>query len=147
MKKKRNLSFKLSNQCQTRHKKKQGENDTGKLNVTILSLSLVTVMSGAAVSDSPGTIAEDFIKTNSLPIKLIVTLPTLFIIFTSLFFSLILNRLSSKTITVICLLFYITGGCGTGFVDNIYLLSGIQKFFGIGVGPIVYFLIKMSKRN
>ncbi len=130
MKKKRNLSLKLSNQCQAKLKKKQGENDTGKLNVTILSLSLVAVMSGTAVSDSLGTIAEDFIKMDSLPIKLIVTLPTLFIIFTSLFFSLILNRLSSKTITVICLLFYITGGCGTGFVDNIYLLLVFRSFLG-----------------
>ena len=109
----------------------------GKLKVTILSLSLVTVMSGAAVAPALGAIANYFIKVDPLLIKLIITLPALFIIFTSLLFSLISSRLSSKTIAVSGLLLYIIGGCGSGFVNNIYLLLAFRSILGIGVGLIM----------
>jgi hypothetical protein len=46
----------------------------GKLKVTILSLSLVTVMSGAAVAPALGAIANYFSNTDPLLIKLIITL-------------------------------------------------------------------------
>ncbi len=109
----------------------------GKLKITILSLSLVTVMSGAAVAPALGAIADYFSKTDPLLIKLIITLPSLFIIFTSLLFSLISNKLSSKAIAIIGLLLYIIGGCGAGFVNNIYLLLAFRSILGIGVGLIM----------
>ncbi len=109
----------------------------GKLKITILSLSLVTVMSGAAVAPALGAIADYFSKTDSLLIKLIITLPSLFIIFTSLLFSLISNKLSSKAIAIIGLLLYIIGGYGAGFVNNIYLLLAFRSILGIGVGLIM----------
>ena len=108
-----------------------------KLKITILSLSLVTVMSGAAVAPALGAIADYFSKTDPLLIKLIITLPALFIIFTSLLFSLISNKLSSKAIAVIGLLLYIIGGCGAGFVNNIYFLLAFRSILGIGVGLIM----------
>lgn len=107
-----------------------------KLKITILSLSLVTVMSGAAVAPALGPIANYFSNTDPLLIKLIITIPALFIIITSLLFSLISSKFSSKTIAVVGLLFYIVGGCGGGFVDNIYLLLVFRVILGIGVGLI-----------
>jgi len=109
----------------------------GKLKITILSLSLVTVMSGAAVAPALGTIANYFSNADPLLIKLIITLPALFIIITSLFFSLISSMLSSKTIAVSGLVFYIIGGCGAGFVNNIYFLLAFRSILGIGVGLIM----------
>ena len=109
----------------------------GRLKATILSLSLVTVMSGAAVAPALGAIADYFSKTNPLLIKLIITLPSLFIIFTSLLFSFISSRISSKTIAVSGLLFYIIGGCGAGFVNNVYFLLAFRIILGIGVGLIM----------
>jgi MFS family permease len=108
-----------------------------KLKITILSLSLVTVMSGAAVAPALGAIANYFSKADPLLIKLIITLPALFIIFTSLLFSLISSRLSSKTIAISGLFLYIIGGCGAGFVNNIYLLLAFRSILGIGVGLIM----------
>lgn len=108
-----------------------------KLKITILSLSLVTVMSGAAVAPALGPIADYFNEADPLVIKLIITLPSLFIIFTSLLFSLISSKLSSKTIAVIGLLLYIIGGSGAGFVNNIYLLLAFRSILGIGVGLIM----------
>ncbi|WP_020613781.1 MFS transporter [Sediminispirochaeta bajacaliforniensis] len=108
-----------------------------KLKITILSLSLVTVMSGAAVAPALGEIANYFSKVDPLLIKLIITLPALFIIFTSLLFSLISSRLSSKTIAISGLFLYLIGGCGAGFVNNIYLLLAFRSILGIGVGLIM----------
>jgi len=79
-------------------------------------------MSGAAVTPALGAIADYFNKTDSLLIKLIITLPSLFIIFTSLLFSLISSKLTSKAIAIIGLVFYIIGGCGAGFANHIYWL-------------------------
>jgi MFS family permease len=109
----------------------------GKLKVTILSLSLVTVMSGAAVAPALGAIANYFSNADPLLIKLIITLPALFIIFTALLFSLISSRLSSKAIAVSGLFLYIIGGCGAGFVNNIYLLLAFRSILGMGVGLIM----------
>ncbi len=107
-----------------------------KLKATILSLSLVTVMSGAAVAPALGQIAIHFNKVDPLLIKLIITIPSLFIIITALLFSFISRRLSSKTIAIIGLIFYIIGGCGAGFVNNIYFLLAFRIILGIGVGLI-----------
>ena len=52
-----------------------------KLKVTILSLSVVTVMAGAAVGPALGVIAAYFSDADPLMIKLIITIPSLFIIF------------------------------------------------------------------
>ena len=108
----------------------------GKLKVTILSLSLVTVMSGAAVAPALGAIADYFNKADPLLIKLIITLPSLLIIFTSLLFSFISSKLSSKAIAVIGLFLYIVAGCGAGFINNIYSLLVFRSILGIGVGLI-----------
>jgi MFS family permease len=108
----------------------------GKLKAIILSLSLVTVMSGAAVAPALGAIADYFSNADPLLIKLIITLPSLFIIITSLLFSLISSRLASKTIAVIGLILYIIGGCGAGFINSIYLLLIFRSILGIGVGLI-----------
>lgn len=108
----------------------------GKLKATILSLSLVTVMSGAAVAPALGAISNYFSQADPLLIKLIITLPSLFIIFTSLLFSLISNKLSSKTIAVSGLLLYIIGGCGAGLAGDVYLLLVFRSVLGIGVGLI-----------
>lgn len=108
-----------------------------KLKVTILSLSLITVMAGAATAPALGAIGSNFNNSHSLLIKMIVTLPPLFIIITVLFFSKISNLLSSKPITIIGLILYIIGGCGAGLVNNIYFLLFFRAILGVGVGLIM----------
>ena len=108
-----------------------------KLKVTILSLSVVTVMAGAAVGPALGVIAEYFSGASQLLIKLIITLPSLFIILTSFLFSTIANRASSKAIAIIGLLLYVAGGCGAGLADNVYVILMFRAILGIGVGLIM----------
>ncbi|QMV13889.1 MFS transporter [Vibrio spartinae] len=108
-----------------------------KLKLTILSLSLVTVMSGAAVAPALGEIAQYFHNTDTLLIQLVITLPALFIILTSLLFSLIANKFSSKTIAVTGLLLYIIGGNAAGLANTIYEVLAFRAVLGIGVGLIM----------
>lgn len=108
-----------------------------KLKATILSLSLVTVIAGAAASPALGAIGLYFQSANPLLIKLIVTLPCLFIVVTSLFFSIISDKISAKHIAILGLLLYIIGGCGAGIVNSIYLLLIFRAVLGIGVGLIM----------
>jgi MFS family permease len=108
-----------------------------KLKTTILSLSLITVMAGAATAPALGAIASHFNEVSTLLIKMILTLPSFFIFFTLLFFNTISNILSTKKIALTGLLLYIAGGCGAGFVSNIYSLLIFRAVLGVGVGLIM----------
>ena len=110
---------------------------TNKLKATILSLSLVTVMAGAAVAPALGTIGDYFQDTSPTLIKFIITIPALLIIITSLLFGIIAKHFSAKSIATFGLILYILGGCFAGFVNNIYLLLAFRVIFGIGVGLVM----------
>ena len=107
-----------------------------KLKATVLSLSLMTVMAGAAVSPALGAIEAYFTGSSPTTIKLIVALPSLFIILTSLLFTTISKKLNAKTMAMLGLLLYIFAGVGAGFVNNIYVLLLLRVVLGIGVGLI-----------
>lgn len=109
----------------------------GKLKVTILSLSVVTVMASAAVGPALGVIGKYFSGTDPLLIKFIITLPSLCIILTSFVFDAVAKRLSSRGIAVAGMVLYIAGGLGAAFADSIYVLLGFRLVLGIGVGLIM----------
>ena len=52
----------------------------GKLTWTILSISLLTVMAGAAIAPALGIIKEHFSEASDLTLQLVVSLPALLII-------------------------------------------------------------------
>lgn len=104
---------------------------------TILSLSMVTVMSGAAVAPALGKIANAFSETDPTLIKMILTLPAVFIII----FSLVSGWLSihyPKRVILGCGLFlYLIGGIGGGFAKSIEHLLLSRAILGVGVGLIM----------
>ena len=104
---------------------------------TILSLSLLTVMSGAAVAPAIAQIAAAFPEISQTAIKSILTLPAVFIIV----FSLISGKLSSimpkRSILAGGLLFYLVGGIGGGFANSFEFLLFSRAVLGIGVGLIM----------
>lgn len=108
-----------------------------KLKVSVLSLSLLTVMAGAAISPALGTISQAFTQASPLLIKLIITLPALFIILTSLFFNYLITKMPPKKIALLGLILYTTGGCLAFFVNDINVLLICRAILGIGVGLIM----------
>ena len=103
----------------------------------VLSLSLLTVMAGAAVAPALGTLQEHFADSDSTTVQLIISMPALFIFLSSFVFPKLCDRLGSKTIVFIGLVLYVAGGCMAGIVDNIAVVLVFRAIVGCGVGLIM----------
>ncbi|MCR5140018.1 MAG: MFS transporter [Bacteroidaceae bacterium] len=104
---------------------------------TILSMSLLTVMAGAAIAPALGIIREHFAAAPEMLVQLIVSLPALFIIITSLLFPAISGRVRARTIAITGLLLYVAAGTGCFFVHDIWTLLTLRAILGIAVGLIM----------
>ncbi len=71
------------------------------LSAAILSMSLLTVMAGAAIAPALGIIKSHFADTAPLIVQLIISLPALFIIITNLAFSALCRFFKTKTLAII----------------------------------------------
>lgn len=56
------------------------------LSVSILSLSLLTVMAGAAIAPALGVIKEYFADESQFLVQMVISMPAIFIVFTNMFF-------------------------------------------------------------
>jgi len=115
----------------------EGEKKNKQLMVSILSLSLLTVMAGAAVAPALGVIQSYFADCNQLFVQMIVSIPAIFIVITNFIFSKLCSKLGAKTLVLIGLVFYVAGGCLAGAFSNIFLVLITRAFVGIGVGLIM----------
>lgn len=107
------------------------------LAVSILSLSLLTVMAGAAVAPALGVIQAYFSGTSQTVVQLIISIPALFIVITNLCFPALSCRFSTKTLVLGGLLLYTVGGCAAGLFDQIALVLVMRALVGVGVGILM----------
>lgn len=107
------------------------------LKLSVLSISMITVMSGAAVSPALGNISNAFPGTSSNLIKMILTVPALFIIIFSLLSGKLTSLFSKKQILITGILIYIIGGVGPIFVNNLNSVLIFRAILGIGCGLIM----------
>lgn len=107
------------------------------LTFTILSISLLTVMAGAAMAPALGVIRNHFAGQSELMVQFIVSLPALFIIVTNLFFPLLSQWIKTRTLAVVGLVLYVVAGAGAFFVDDIALLLLLRALLGVSVGMIM----------
>ena len=112
-------------------------NVSKRVTATILSMSLLTVMAGAAIAPALGIIKAHFSQVNDLLVQLIVSMPALLIIVTNLFFLQISRRLRTRAIATSGLLLYVLAGAGCFFVDNIHVLLVMRGLLGVSVGLIM----------
>ena len=112
-------------------------NNGGKLTWTVLSISLLTVMAGAAIAPALGIIRDHFADAPDMLVQLIVSLPALFIIATNLLFPLLCGLMKTRTLALTGLLLYVVAGAGCFFVDNIWLLLALRALLGVSVGMIM----------
>ena len=108
-----------------------------RLLYTILSISLLTVMAGAAIAPALGVISAHFEGRNPLFIQLIVSLPALFIILTNLVFPWLCRLMKTRTLALTGLALYLLSGAGAFFVDNIWVLLAFRALMGVSVGMIM----------
>ena len=108
-----------------------------KVTATILSMSLLTVMAGAAIAPALGIIKAHFCDASAMLVQFIVSMPALLIIVTNLFFLPLSRILRTRAIATTGLLLYVVAGAGCFFVDDIYVLLLLRAVLGISVGLIM----------
>lgn len=108
-----------------------------KLMVSILSLSLLTVMAGAAVAPALGVIKAYFADSNQLLVQMVISTPAVFIVIVNFIFPRLCRHFGSRTIVVAGLIMYTVGGCAAGLFSNIGMVLVMRAFVGIGVGMIM----------
>ncbi len=105
--------------------------------IAILSLSLLTIMAGAAISPALGEIGHHFPDASTLLVQSIATTPALFIVLTAFIFQKLSARLSIRNLTCLGLVLYIIGGCGAALMDNIYGILVCRAILGVSVGIVM----------
>ena len=113
------------------------KNVSKRVKATILSMSLLTVMAGAAIAPALGIIKAHFASAPDLLVQLIVSMPALLIIITNIFFLQLVRRVRTRTIATIGLLLYVAAGAGCFFVDEIHVLLLMRALLGVSVGLIM----------
>ena len=103
----------------------------------ILSLSLLTVMAGAAVAPALNIIQEHFHNASPGLVQMIISIPAIFIAATNLFFRKLSRLFTARALVIIGLVLYTAGGCLAGAFDNIYVVLVFRAIVGIGVGIIM----------
>lgn len=105
--------------------------------VTILSLSLLTVMAGAAVAPALGSIRNYFSSASPMTVQLVVSMPALFIILTSLCFPLVCRYMGSRTIALAGLTLYVCASAGAFLCNGIGMLLLLRALLGVAVGLLL----------
>lgn len=107
------------------------------LAASILLLSLLTVMAGAAVAPALEVIRAHFSDASRTSVQLIVSMPAVFIVITNLCFNRLAEKFGSKTLVMTGLVLYTAGGCCAGLFDSIGLVLLMRALVGVGVGMIM----------
>lgn len=110
---------------------------SGRLTFTILSISLLTVMAGAAMAPALWAVKAHFADKPDLLVQFIVSLPALFIIITNLCFPFLCKVFKTKTLAVAGLVLYIVSGSGAFFLDDITAILALRALLGVSVGMIM----------
>ena len=112
-------------------------NVSRRVTATILSMSLLTVMAGAAIAPALGIIKVHFSSAPDIQVQLIVSFPALMIIVTNLFFLPLSRVLHTRSIATTGLVLYVVAGAGCYFMEDICLLLAMRALLGVSVGLIM----------
>ena len=107
------------------------------LKPTIISISMATVMAGAAISPALGVIAKAFPEASTTMIKMILTAPALTIIPFTFFTSYLTSKLPKRTVVIIGLSTYLIGGLGPQFMTSIEAIILFRLILGASVGILM----------
>ena len=113
------------------------ERSLGPRTAAILSLSLLTVMAGAAVAPALGVIKAYFSSSDPVLVQMIISMPALFIVLTNAVFPALCRRFRARTLVLLGLLLYTVGGCAAGAFSAILPVLLMRALVGMGVGIIM----------
>lgn len=98
---------------------------------------MLTILAGAAVAPALEKVRLFFPDASVTLIKMVITLPSIFIIIFTLISGKLLQWLHRKKVLYFGLVLYTAGGVLSGFANDIYTLLLFRAVLGIGVGLIM----------
>lgn len=104
---------------------------------SILSISLLTVMAGAAVAPALGAVQAAFPDVPATTVKLLLTAPSVCIIPMSFLAPRLCRRLGIKGTLLLGGTLYLLGGAGGGLATSFPMLLATRIVLGIGVGMVM----------
>lgn len=105
--------------------------------ISILSISLLSIMASAAISPALSSIGEHFSDSSELMIKMVVSLPAIFIIPVTLITGRLIFYIKKKTLIYMGLGLYLLGGIGGALANSIVMLLVLRAIMGIGTGLLI----------
>ncbi len=105
-----------------------------KIKVSILSISLLIIMAGAAVSPVLADINLHFSEAGPQIVRMVLTLPALMIVPFSFLTGILAKKYSKKYLAIIGLTGYLIGGLGGGLADSIGIILLYRAMLGGSVG-------------
>lgn len=105
-----------------------------KIKASILSIALLIIMAGAAVSPVLADINIHFAEAGPQLVRMVITLPALMIIPFSFLTGILVKRYSKKHLALIGLTGYFVGGLGGGLADSIISILFLRALLGASVG-------------
>ena len=107
------------------------------LTASILSLSSLTVMAGAAVAPALDVIQAYFSDVPSIFVQMVISIPALFIALTNLLFPWLCRHFRTKELLLAALALYTVAGCIAGLFSNIFVVLIFRALVGVAVGVIM----------
>ncbi|MCD4752533.1 MAG: hypothetical protein K8R40_05640, partial [Anaerolineaceae bacterium] len=102
----------------------------------LLSLSLLTILTGAAIAPTLGNISAAFPSSSATEIQLILTLPSIFIMSVALLTGRLSQIVPKRLLLIIGLVVYLISGVAGGFSSSFAMLRITHSMLGVAVGII-----------
>lgn len=108
-------------------------------NLTLLVASSMTVLAGAIIAPGLPLLSEIFqdIEHSELLVKLILSMPAIFIAIFAPFSGYILDAYGRKKVFIISLILYGVAGSSGYFADDIFIIIVGRVFLGVGVAGVM----------
>jgi MFS family permease len=122
------------------------ENKKGKLKVTLLLISSLTIMSVITISPALPEMTAAFsdVTNAEFLVKLVLTIPALMIAIFSPITGWLIDRYGRLKILWFALLFYAVSGAAGYFLNNLYEILVSRAFLGVSVGMSMTIVITLT---
>ncbi len=104
------------------------------LKFTLYFIASVTVLGSAIIAPAMGVISEHLSDADPTLVRLIVTMPGLFVIPCCFITSACCIRFGKKNVLLFALALYAIAGCLGGFMSDVYAILATRALVGVGVG-------------
>lgn len=110
---------------------------TRLLKISILSISILTLMTGTAISPALGKISAAFPRVGPTWIRLIVTIPAFMIVICSILCASLSTFIGKRSLVLCGVALYVVAGAGSAFAPSFRFLFASRLVLGMAAGIFV----------